>query len=292
MSPTVSILISARDQLSLTRECIQCLNDTLTDSITYEVLIANDGSRDGTEEYIKALPSKFRIFHRKVSHGFAKNNNWLAQEALGEYLLFLNNDAFVKGDWLDPMLQVFELKEKVGFVGNVQRLHGSSRFDHMGVVFSPYGNPRHYGQGFFTNSFKGEIKSWSAVTAACCLIRRELFLEHGGFNEEYLNGCEDVDLCLRLNRAGYTHYVAHESVIDHIKGATTGRKDRNEENFDLLMKNFGDDIRKNESVHDRILHAKTYLFRLFFRPFGINLFKYIHALLIYARICSVPAKKT
>ena len=105
MSPTVSILISARDQLSLTRECIQCLNDTLTDSITYEVLIANDGSRDGTEEYLKALPDKFRIFHRKVSHGFAKNNNWLAREALGEYLLFLNNDAFVKGDWLDPMLQ-------------------------------------------------------------------------------------------------------------------------------------------------------------------------------------------
>ena len=52
MSPTVSILISARDQLSLTRECIQCLNDTLTDSITYEVLIVNDG-RDGTEEYLK-----------------------------------------------------------------------------------------------------------------------------------------------------------------------------------------------------------------------------------------------
>jgi GT2 family glycosyltransferase len=185
------------------------------------------------------------------------------------------------------MLRVFESKEKVGFVGNVQRLHGSNRFDHMGVVFSPYGNPRHYGQGFFTNSFKGEIKRWSAVTAACCLIRRELFLEHGGFNEDYLNGCEDVDLCLRLNRAGYSHYVAHDSVIDHIKGATTGRKDRNEENFDLLMKNFGDDIRKNESVHDRILHAKTYLFRLFFRPFGINLFKYIHALLIYARVCSV-----
>lgn len=291
MGPKVSILISARDQLSLTRKCIQCLKNTLTDGISYEVLIVNDGSRDGTEEYLKALPSKFRIFHRKVSHGFAKNNNWLAREAKGEFLLFLNNDAFVKGDWLLPMLRVFESKKKVGFVGNVQRLHGSNRFDHMGVVFSPYGNPRHYGQGFFTNSFKGEIKRWSAVTAACCLIRRELFLEHGGFNEEYLNGCEDVDLCLRLNRAGYHHYVAHESVIDHIKGATTGRKDRNEENFDLLMEKFGDDIRKNESVHDRILHAKTYLFRILFKPFGINLFKYTHALLIYTRVCSVQVKK-
>jgi GT2 family glycosyltransferase len=284
MSPKVSILISVRDQLDWTRKCVQCLKDTLTDCISYEVLIANDGSRDGTEEYLKTLSSKFRIFHRKESHGFAKNNNWLARKAEGDFLLFLNNDAFVKGDWLRPMLKVFELKENVGFVGNVQRLYGSNRFDHMGVVFSPYGNPRHYGQGFFTNTFKGQIKKWSAVTGACCIIRRELFLDYGGFNEEYLNGCEDVDICLSLNRAGYSHYVAHESVIDHIKGATIGRKDRNEQNFDLLMKRFGDDIRKNESVNDRILHAETYLFRLFFKPLGVNVLKYFHALLIYTRI--------
>jgi GT2 family glycosyltransferase len=287
MKPKISILISVKDQLVLTKKCIDSLKSTLDGLIDFEVLLANDASTDGTASYLDSLPDGFRAFHRDKSCGFAKNNNWLAREAKGEILLFLNNDAFVKGDWLMPMLWVFESKEKVGFVGNVQRLHGSNRFDHMGVVFSPYGNPRHYGQGFLKNPFKGEIKRWSAVTAACCLIRRELFLEHGGFNEDYLNGCEDVDLCLRLNRAGYSHYVAHDSVIDHIKGATTGRKDRNEENFDLLMKNFGDDVRKNESVHDRILHAKTYLFRLFFRPFGINLFKYIHALLIYTRVCSV-----
>ena len=287
MKPKISILISVKDQLVITKKCIHCLRDTLEGSIDFEVLIANDASTDGTANYLDSLPNGFRAFHREKSCGFAKNNNWLAREAKGEFLLFLNNDAFVRGDWLITMLQVFELKEKVGFVGNVQKLYKSNRFDHMGVVFSPYGNPRHYGQGFFTNSFKGEIKKWSAVTAACSLIRRELFLEHGGFNEEYLNGCEDVDLCLRLNRAGYSHYVAHSSVIDHVKGATTGRKDRNEQNFELLMNKFGDDIQKNESVHDRILHAKTYLLRVLFKPFGINIFKYTHALLIYFRVCSV-----
>jgi len=287
MGPQISILISVKDQLVLTKKCIHCLRDTLEGSFDFEVLIANDASTDGTANYLDSLPNGFRSFHRDKSCGFAKNNNWLAREAKGEFLLFLNNDAFVKGDWLMPMLQVFELKEKVGFVGNVQKLYKTNRIDHMGVVFSPYGNPRHYGQGFFTNSFKGEIKKWSAVTAACCLIRRELFIDHGGFNEEYLNGCEDVDLCLRLNRVGYSHYVAHKSEIDHVKGATTGRKDRNEENFNLLMKNFGSDIRKNESVHDRFLHAKTYLFKLFFKPLSINLLKYSHALLIYLRVCSV-----
>ncbi len=285
MKPLVSILISVKDQLSLTKKCIACIEKSLKSSISYEVLIANDASVDGTEKYLESLPSRYRVYHQTgCSHGFAKNNNWLAREAKGDYLLFLNNDAFVKGDWLTPMLHVFEKYSRVGFVGNVQKLHGTRRYDHMGVVFSPLGNPRHYGQGFFHRPFKGEVRKWSAVTAACCLIKRDLFIKQGGFDENFLNGCEDVDLCIRLNRAGYNHYVVHDSVIDHVKGATTGRKDRNEENFALLMEKWGEDIRGNESVQDSLLHARTYLFRPFFKPLGTNIKKFLDALLIFTRL--------
>jgi GT2 family glycosyltransferase len=285
MKPLVSILISVKDQLSLTKKCIACIEKSLKSSISYEVLIANDASVDGTEKYLESLPSPYRVYHQTgCSHGFAKNNNWLAREAKGDYLLFLNNDAFVKGDWLTPMLHVFEKYSSVGFVGNVQKLHGTQRYDHMGVVFSPLGNPRHYGQGFFHRPFKGEVRKWSAVTAACCLIKRDLFNKQGGFDENFLNGCEDVDLCIRLNRAGYNHYVVHDSVIDHVKGATTGRKDRNEENFALLMEKWGEDIRGNESVQDSLLHARTYLFRPFFKPLGTNIKKFLDALLIFTRL--------
>lgn len=284
MKPKISILISAKDQISLTKKCLSCLEESLPEAIPHEILVANDGSVDGTAEFLNNLSSPYRVFHRDFSHGFAKNNNWLGREARGEYLLFLNNDAFVSGDWLNPMLDILTKKTNVGFVGNVQRLYGTRRFDHMGVVFSPLGNPRHYGQGFFHRPFKGQARKWSAVTAACCLIRRELFCEYGGFDEDFLNGCEDVDLCIRLNRAGYSHYVAHESVIEHVKGATTGRKDRNEENFELLMKKWGDGIQKNEAVQDRFLHARTYLYRPFFKPFGTNFKKYLNALLIITRI--------
>ena len=285
MKPRVSILISVKDQLSFTKKCIDCIEKSLNPSLSYEVLIANDASVDGTEKYLESLPSPYQVFHQVgCSYGFAKNNNWLAREAKGDYLLFLNNDAFVKGDWLTPMLNVFGKYSKVGFVGNVQKLHGTRRYDHMGVVFSPLGNPRHYGQGFFHRPFKGEVRKWSAVTAACCLIKRDLFSELGGFDENFLNGCEDVDLCIRLNRAGYNHYVVHDSVIDHVKGATTGRKDRNEENFALLMEKWEDDIRKNESVQDSLLHARTYLFRPFFKPLGTNIKKFLDALLIFARV--------
>ncbi len=290
INPKVSVLISAKDQVVLTKKCIGCLEKTLNGLVSSEVLIANDASLDETAKYLDDLPAPYRVFHReKYSHGFAKNNNWLAKEAKGEYLLFLNNDAFVKGDWLMPMLEVFNNHSHVGFVGNVQKLYGTRRYDHMGVVFSPLGNPRHYGQGFFHRPFKGEVRKWSAVTAACCLIKRELFHQQGGFDEEFLNGCEDVDLCIRLNRAGYDNYVVHDSVIDHVKGATTGRKDRNEENFALLMEKWGNEIRKNESVQDALLHARTYLFRPLFRPLGTNLKKFLDALLIFTRLRKLSA---
>jgi O-antigen biosynthesis protein len=284
MIPKVSILISVRDQLKFTQKCLSCLEATLDESLSFEVLIANDGSIDETREFLNKLSKPYRVFHRSHSCGFGKNHNWLADNANGEYLLFLNNDAFVSGNWFKPMLSVFKNQSNVGFVGNVQRLAGTRRFDHMGVVFSPLGNPRHYGQGFLHRPFKGEVRSWSAVTAACCLIKSSLFRKYGGFDESFVNGCEDVDLCLRLNREGFSHFVVHDSVIDHIKGATTGRKDRNDENFQLLMKKWGSSIRENESIRDSFSHARTYLYRPFFKPFGTNIKKFLEALLIIFRL--------
>ena len=129
----------------------------------------------------------------------------------------------MEGDWLLPMIKVFEEKENVGVVGNVQKLAFSNRFDHMGVVFGPLGNPRHYGQWFKDRKFSGEVKKWSAVTAACCLLRRKDFIGVGGFDEVYINGCEDIDLCLRMGIEGFSHFLVHDSVVSHVRCASEGR---------------------------------------------------------------------
>ena len=147
----------------------------------------------------------------------------------------LNNDVFVDGNWLIPMIDVFNSKLNVGMVGNVQKLANSYQFDHMGVVFAPQGNPRHYGQGFFSRPFKNQTKRWSVVTAACCVTKKQLFHEVGGFDEVYLNGCEDVDLCLRMAEMGLRHYVVHNSVVEHVKGASEGRKIFNHKNSEILF---------------------------------------------------------
>jgi GT2 family glycosyltransferase len=279
--PSVSVIISVFGQLEYTKRCLAQLEQTLAGVIDYEVLIIDDASSDGTVEFLKGLGEPYRVFLNDENQGFAKNNNLGAKEAKGEYLCFLNNDVFVQGDWLRPMLRVFEDKKKVGIVGNVQKLAGSGRYDHMGVVFSSWAKPMHYGQGFFHRPFKGDIRQWSAVTAACCVTSRKRFFEFDGFDEIFLNGCEDIDLCLRMSEGGQVHYVVHDSVVEHVKGASEGRKTFNDRNAELLLERWGERIRLTQSVSDQALHARTYLYRGLTRPWSTNLTKWIEALFIF-----------
>ena len=284
MSVRVSLIISVFEQIEYTKRCLSSLERTLDGKVEYEVLIVDDASEDGSAEFLRSLKVPFQVFFNSERKGFAKNNNLAASKAKGEFLCLLNNDVFVQGDWLLPMIKVFEEKKDAGVIGNVQRLAESRKYDHMGVVFGPQGNPRHYGQWFKQRDFCGEIKRWSAVTAACCLVRRNDFLKLGGFDEIFINGCEDVDLCLRYNRNGFCNYVVHDSVVLHVKGASAGRKLYNDRNSQILLERWGEEIRRIESVKDQVLHAKNYIYRGLLRPFSINLWKWLEAILIYFSI--------
>ena len=90
--------------------------------------------------------------------------------------------------------------EKVGAVGNIQINPQTRLVDHAGVAFDLEGVPFHARKN---RKRKADIsrKEWPAVTAACMGIDRELFMEFGGFDSIYRNGAEDIDLCLRLNKA-------------------------------------------------------------------------------------------
>ena len=284
-APTVSILISAYEQLEWTIRCVNEIRRTLDSKIPYEIILVDDCSSEATQEKLREwLPPPHQILQNNKRHGFAHNNNLAAQKASAPFLCLLNNDVFVEGEWLAPMLKVFEDHPDAGMVGNVQKRYHNNRYDHMGVVFGPAGNPRHYGQHFLHLPFKNEVREWSAVTAACCVCKRERFLEMNGFDEIFLNGCEDVDLCLRMAKAGYRHFVVHDSIVTHVKGATEGRKTHNQRNARVLNERWGASIRSNQSIKDQYLHAWTYIWRFLIRPWSCNFDKLIEALLIHFRL--------
>ncbi|MCC5790462.1 MAG: glycosyltransferase family 2 protein [Opitutales bacterium] len=253
----VSIIIPVLNQWDLTHACLLALKKTIPPKWSREIFVCDGGS---TDETASQLPHFSDIEHLKTKStpaNFAQNCNFGARHATGEFLVFLNNDTVPQPHWLEPMIAVAEAETDAGLIGNVQWNPRRNWWDHFGIVFESDGTPHHFGQYSRKNLFLTGYGEWSAVTAACCLIRRSLFIENGGFDETYRNGCEDIDLSLRLRRLGYRNLVAYESHIEHVKCATPGRKEKNRQNLKIFQKRWSKSIAANEALHDRHKCALT-----------------------------------
>lgn len=236
----VSIIIPVFNCLDLTRACLASLEKTVPRRVSHEVIIVDDGSTDGSREWFRTLPtSRYRVhFNNPPRQGYARNNNLGARLARGDVLCLLNNDTVLLPGWLTEMLKVLRAEREAGLVGNIQREPASGLIDHRGIVFNRLGNPVHVGKDTAVPP-EGQFERWPAVTAACCVVRREVFLDLGGFDEEFTNGFEDVDLCLRAGERGLKHLVAHRSVIYHHISASPGRHARQRENLRRYRRRWG-----------------------------------------------------
>ncbi|MCC8014400.1 MAG: glycosyltransferase [Eubacterium sp.] len=211
----------------------------------YEVILIDNASSDGSAEYVEGLNNdKIKIIRNTVNESFSKANNDGAKEAGGEYLLFLNNDIEVTEGWLDEMLEAAFKDENCGCVGAKlvypeipdDRINKGKSFlvQHNGIAFKdsefegeyfirPY-NKNNAEDVFECSS--GKITKEIAVTAACLLVKKEIFFGAGGFDEGYVYGYEDVDLCLKIHRMGYNNYLCPTALLFHYEFGTQINSDR------------------------------------------------------------------
>ena len=234
----VSILIPLFNRLDLTRACLESLESTAGD-LRYEVILTDDGSTDGTRDFLRSLrPPRYRVVLNDRPRGYAANNNHAARLARAPVLCLLNNDTVLMPAWLHAMLRVLRRTPDSGFVGNVQREPFSGLIDHIGVTFNPDGTPVHAGKNDSAPP-EQEFGRWPAVTAACCVISKDVFMKLGGFDEGFQNGFEDIDFCLRAAEAGHRHYVANRSSIYHYISASPGRRRHEDSNLERYRARWG-----------------------------------------------------
>jgi GT2 family glycosyltransferase len=237
-TPRLSVVVPLFNCLPLTQAVVAGLRATLPASLPYEVIFVDDGSTDGTREWLATLPPPFVVVLNERNLGYGAANNRGAERARGEYLALLNNDLVLTPGWLEPMLAAHRaLGPKAGLVGNVQRDARTGAVDHAGIFINAKGKPEHdrrmpsaWARGL------APVRRVPAVTGACVLLTSALWRELGGFDEGYINGCEDVDLCLRAAAAGRVHAVALRSEIGHHISASPGRKRRDEANTHRLAR--------------------------------------------------------
>lgn len=228
---TVSFIIPLFNCLPLTQACLASLQATLPSGLAHEIILVDDGSTDGTREWLASLPEPFRVVFNERNLGYAGANNRGAALARGRFLALLNNDLILTPGWLEPMLAAHrQLGPHAGLIGNVQLEAQSGAVDHAGMYVDPKGKPAHDRSLPWFRSRLRPVRRVDFVTGACALIERSLWEQLGGFDEGFSNGGEDVDLCLRTRAAGRANAVALRSIVRHHVSASPGRKQRDEYN--------------------------------------------------------------
>lgn len=228
----VSFIIPLFNCLALTRACIDSLQATLPAGLEHEIILVDDGSTDGTREWLATLRAPFRVMLNERNFGYAYANNRAAAAAHGRFLALLNNDLILTPGWLEPLLAAHRsLGDRAGLIGNVQLNARTGEIDHAGIVINRQGKPVHDRAlpSRFARIFSG-VRRVPAVTGACLLIERALWNHLGGFDAGFVNGGEDVDLCFRARVDGRDTAVALGSVIRHHVSSSVGRKLHDEKN--------------------------------------------------------------
>lgn len=239
-----SIVIPAFNKWDLTRRCLKSIAAT-TDKSNVEVIVVDNASSDATQKGCQFLGRQlfgdsFQYIRNDENRNFSGASNRGAHAARGEFAIFLNNDTEVQPGWYQPLIQDFATYPDIAATGPLLLYPEEGPLgklvQHLGVYFF---NPSmffgHLYRGIPAKSpLAGKRRFFQVITAACMVIRKKLFLEIGGFDENFINGFEDVDLCGRLCSKGWRMTVNPDAVVLHYESQTPGRHEHEDHNSQYL----------------------------------------------------------
>lgn len=224
LTPDVSIIIPVFNQCQLTRTCLASLERTLPGDLRCEVIVVDNASQDDTPEFLAEFQSRrpwLRAIRNETNLGFAKACNQGVRASRAPAVLLLNNDTEALPNWLQPMIRTLYSRPNVAAVGS-KLLFDDRTIQHAGVLLidatshgDPLGGTHVYFRYPADHPPAQERSVYPVVTGACLLTKRHAFDAVGGFDEEFWNGYEDVDLCLRFKQHGWICVYEPESILYH-----------------------------------------------------------------------------
>lgn len=239
--PKISIIIPLYNQVSFTRLCLEYVERN-TPADTYELILVDNASADGTESLVASLPSRIKRIRNAVNLGFAKACNQGADMAAGEFLIFLNNDTAPHQGWSEALLDPIVKNPAIGLVGP-KLLYADGTIQQAGVVFSNNNVPYHLYAGC-AGDLPGANKPrfFKALTAACFLVSRSDFFAAGCFDTRYVNGLEDMHFCMALGKLGRRIFYNPASKVTHFESRSENRQSAMNDNLALFLREWNSHI--------------------------------------------------
>ena len=273
--PLVSILIPNKDHVDDLKRCIESVLGK-TDYPAYEIIIIENNSVENTTfSYYKELENKdsrIRVVEYADSFNYSKINNFGASHAKGSCYLFLNNDIeVISPEWMDELVG-YVMRPGVGIVG-ARLFYPDGRIQHAGVVVGYRRAAAHVAigndgsdAGYFGRTICAQ--EYSAVTAACMMVKKDCFEEIGGFEEDLQIAYNDVDLCLKAREKGYLVVYNPAVQLYHYESRSRGaditpdKQKRFEKEKYFLRKRWKKFFEKGDPFYNPNLTLKDTLFTL------------------------------
>jgi len=223
---SVSIVIPTKNQLDILKTCLHSISMSSYKKV--EIILVDNGSNGECLEFYKTFDNSFeyknpnhsiKVLHHNHPFNFSELCNLGTVSAKNEYILYLNNDTEVLAvDWLEQM--VYHLKEGAGAVG-AKLLYPNGTIQHAGVLMAvggvaghchkhiPEGHPGYFGRPHTEHEV-------SCVTGACLMVKKSIWKEVGGWNEDLPKAFNDVDFCLKVREKGHRIvYTPHAKLYHH-----------------------------------------------------------------------------
>lgn len=224
MAPKVSIIILNWNSKEDTLECLESVYQI--DYPNYEVIVVDNGSTDGSVEAIKAIYPQTIIIENEMNLGFAEGNNKGITYAMGEesqYIMLLNNDTIIAPEAIKLLVEIAKRDKRIGALGPLILYYGTTN--------------RVWSAGGIINLNKGDwvricygrinenIYDVDALSGCALMLRAATIMESGLLDSNFFLYGEDIDLCLRIKKCGYSVICMPKAKVWHKVGKTIGGSD-------------------------------------------------------------------
>ncbi|OIO63687.1 MAG: hypothetical protein AUJ47_05250 [Candidatus Marinimicrobia bacterium CG1_02_48_14] len=226
VQPVVSVIIPHFNGIEILDACLTSL---YTDPYpALEIVVVDNGSSDGSPDFVAKKYPSVQLVRNRENRGFAGGCNDGMAQATGEYYLILNNDTTHKPGWIDTLVNIIQSSSDIGAVQpKLLSAQQPDHFDYSGgggglidFIGYPFAIGRIFSNMEVDQGQYDEVREifWASGTAF--LVRREVIDQVGGFDEDFFAHMEEIDLCWRMQNAGWIIKNAPQAVVWHHSGWT------------------------------------------------------------------------
>ncbi|CAM4418146.1 glycosyltransferase family 2 protein [Flavobacterium terrigena] len=291
----LSVIILNYNVRYFLEQCVLSVQKALT-NLDAEIIVVDNNSSDDSCEMMKQLFPMIKLIENPVNVGFPKGNNIAVAEAKGEYICILNPDTIVAEDAFEKILnsQFATHNSQLGIIG-CKLIDGTGNFlpeSKRGVptpwvaftkIFGLYKISNSFGKYYAQHLTENQSGKVDILVGAFMVLKRDLYLQVGGFDENCFMYSDDIDLSYMIQKLGKENFYFHETSVIHYKGESTVRDEKYLKRFREAMQFFYKKHFKKSVVFDVMMQVGSFVFTIFKQKQQKNTVRNIDKYIVFSK---------